>query len=550
MGMSVFLASTDAGANKPAAVEAFMKFCGSASGCSAGGGAPAYFKTVAKDPDNDARLKDLAAKLGVPLRDLYGVSLQQAVGWLNSGKEALLIEEVLSRFGALAAKSDRILIEGADLDGIPAYALQGADAVLAANLAAPVVVISGSGACLAASGVRYHRSQSAQVVAVILTGEATKAEAEAIDTLKDVLVVEAKGGDFSAAVPAVAQKVQQFKSTVVTPKRFEYDLIERARSPKMRIVLPEGDDDRILQAADDILRRGFADLIILGPVEEVKKRAAGLGLANIGKAQLVDVKAAQFRNDLVGKFFELRKAKGITPDQADAQLGDRNWFGTMMVKAGLADGMVSGAAGTTADTIRPALSIIKTKPGCSIASSVFLMCMKDRILVFGDCAINTNPKPQQLAEIAIISAQTAKAFGVEPRVAMLSYSTGTSGTGPDVDDIHEATRLALESAEKLYPGLALDGPMQFDAALDPRTAKGKMPNSKVAGQATVLIFPSLNAGNIGYKAVQRTSGAVAVGPIIQGLNAPVNDLSRGCTVPDIINTVAITAVQAQAEKTR
>jgi phosphate acetyltransferase len=303
-----------------------------------------------------------------------------------------------------------------------------------------------------------------------------------------------------------------------------------------------------LTAADDILRRGFADLVILGQIEAIGKKGAELGLTHLNKAKLVEIKKAPFRKDLIDQFVELRKAKGVTPEQADAQLNDRNWFGTMMVKAGLADGMVSGAAGTTADTIKPALSIIKTKPGCSIASSVFLMCMSDRILVFGDCAINTNPTPQQLAEIAIISAQTAKAFGVEPRVAMLSYSTGTSGTGPDVDAIHEATKIALASAEKLYPGLALDGPMQFDAALDSRTAKSKMPNSSVAGKATVLIFPTLNAGNIGYKAVQRTSGAVAVGPIIQGLKAPVNDLSRGCTVPDIINTVAITAVQAQAEK--
>jgi phosphate acetyltransferase len=210
--------------------------------------------------------------------------------------------------------------------------------------------------------------------------------------------------------------------------------------------------------------------------------------------------------------------------------------------------MVSGADGTTADTIRPALSIIKTKPGCSIASSVFLMCLADRVWVFGDCAINPNPNPQQLAEIAIISAQTAKAFGVDPKVAMLSYSTGTSGTGPDVDMVKEATAIARESAEKLYPGLAIDGPLQFDAAVDPKTGASKMPGSPVAGQATVMIFPDLGAGNIGYKAVQRTAKAVAIGPIIQGLNAPVNDLSRGTLVADIINTVAITALQAMADK--
>ncbi|MDR2302484.1 MAG: phosphate acetyltransferase [Deltaproteobacteria bacterium] len=541
MGKSVFLAATDQAADRPAAVEAFLKCCSA-------GGKAGYFKTVVKDPENSERIKGLAAKLVVAPRELYGLSVQEAVAYLNSGREASLIEEVLGRFSDAASRYDNVLIEGADLVDVVAYVLQGIDAKLAANLASPVVVFSGCGACLAASGVRYYKSESAEVIAVVLAGEASLEEAKGIDILKDVEIFKVAPADFASLTEAISQKVAAFKPTVVTPKRFEYDLIERARSNKQRIVLPEGDDDRILLAADDILRRGFADITILGQVDAVKAKAKELNLTHLDKAELVDVKTAPFRQELVDQFFELRKAKGITPEQADKQLNDRNWFGTMMVKAKKADGMVSGAGGTTADTIRPALSIIKTKPGCSIASSIFLMCMKDKVLVFGDCAINPNPNPQQLAEIAIISAQTAKAFGVEPKVAMLSYSTGTSGTGPDVDAVTEATKIALESAEKLYPGLALDGPMQFDAALDPRTAKGKMPNSKVAGQATVLIFPTLNAGNIGYKAVQRTSGAVAVGPIIQGLNSPVNDLSRGCTVPDIINTVAITANQAQAEK--
>jgi phosphate acetyltransferase len=389
------------------------------------------------------------------------------------------------------------------------------------------------------------KDHKAEVLGLIIVGPDKTKEAAAVPILQGVTVKSAPTGSLVDIPPAFAPQIIAFTPSVVTPKRFEADLIERAKSNKKTIVLPEGDDDRVLAAADDILRRDFANLVILGDPAAIKAKAASLGLNNLDKASLVDIKTAPFRKELVDQFYELRKAKGVTPEKAEAQLLDRNWFGTMMVKAGKADGMVSGAAGTTADTIRPALSIIKTRPGCSIASSVFLMCMSDRVLVFGDCAINTNPTPQQLAEIAVISAQTAKAFGVAPKVAMLSYSTGTSGTGPDVDAVTEATKLALDSAAKLYPELPLDGPMQFDAALDPKTAKSKMPNSKVAGQATVLIFPTLNAGNIGYKAVQRTSGAVAVGPIIQGLNAPVNDLSRGCTVPDIINTVAITAVQAQ-----
>jgi phosphate acetyltransferase len=541
----LFLASTGAAAERPAAVEAFLSFCSGA------GNKPGFFKTVAKDPESNDRLKALAARLGLALRDVYGLSVREAAELLNSGRRAALIEEILTRCAKVAASFDCVVVEGADLEDVVAYVLQDLDADLAANLSLPVVVLNAAGACLAASGVRYHREGKAEVLGVVQAGGATLAELQAHPDLKGLELHALSGpADYASLPPLVAPKLQAFVPTVVTPKRFEYDLIERARAPKQRIVLPEGDDDRILQAADDILRRGFAELVILGQPEAVTAKAKELGLQNLDKAQLVDLKTAAFRKDLVDRFYELRKAKGITPEQADAQLDDRNWFGTMMVKANLADGMVSGAAGTTAATIRPALSIIKTKPGCSIASSVFLMCMADRVLVFGDCAINTNPTPQQLAEIAIISAQTAKAFGVEPRVAMLSYSTGSSGTGPDVDAVHEAVKAAQASAEKLYPGLPLDGPMQFDAALDARTAKSKMPNSKVAGQATVLIFPSLNAGNIGYKAVQRTSGAVAVGPIIQGLNAPVNDLSRGCTVADIINTVAITAVQAQAEKGR
>ncbi|MDR1487699.1 MAG: phosphate acetyltransferase [Deltaproteobacteria bacterium] len=540
MAKSLFLASTGAAAQRPKATEAFLKFCSGSCG------KPGFFKTVASNPENCDRLKDIASKLGLSVRDVYGVSVKEAVNYLNSGREASLIEEVLSRYSQIAARSENVLIEGADLEDAQAYVLQGLDGVLAANLASPVVVLSSGTACLAASGARYYLSQKAEVISVVLSGGATATEAKEIELLKNLEIIQVDPAEYDTLPPTIGPKVQGFTPTVVTPKRFEYDLIERARSSKKRIVLPEADDDRILTAAGDILRRGFADLILLGQVDEIHKKGKELGLTHLDKAQLVEIKSAPFKKDLVDQLVELRKSKGLTPQDADAQLNDRNWFGTMMVKAGLADGMVSGAAGTTAATIRPALSIIKTKPGCSIASSVFLMCMSDRILVFGDCAINTNPTPQQIAEIAIISAQTAKAFGVEPRVALLSYSTGTSGTGPDVDAVHAARKIATESAEQLSPGLAVDGPMPVAAAFDPRTAKGKMPNSKVAGKATVLIFPTLNAGNIGYKAVQRTSGAVAVGPIIQGLNAPVNDLSRGCTVPDIINTVAITAVQAQA----
>ncbi|MDR1035260.1 MAG: phosphate acetyltransferase [Deltaproteobacteria bacterium] len=507
---------------------------------------PGWFKTVVTGADKE-RIASFSAKLGVPEDGLYGIEMSEALELMNRGDLNGVIDRVLAKFHALPPKFSGIPVEGADLDAGGAVGLQALDGILAANLASPVAVVSDCVICCA-TVARVYRDACAEVVQLVLAGDHKDADIERhVAPLGLPLVKIASVAAGKEAFDAVGEKVVAFKATNVTPKRFEFDLIERAKANKQRIVLPEGDDDRILEAADGILRREFADIVILGDPAAIKKKAAELGLKNLDKAELLDIRTAPYRKELVESFTELRKAKGMTPEKAEEQLMDRNWFGTMMVKAGKADGMVSGAAGSTADTIRPALSIIKTRKGSSIASSVFLMCMKDRVLVFGDCAIVTNPTPQQLAEIAVMSARTAAAFGVEPRVGLLSYSTGSSGTGPDVDAVKEAVETAKKSLPELYPDLALDGPMQFDAALDPRTAKSKMPGSPVAGRATVLVFPTLNAGNIGYKAVQRTSGAVAVGPIIQGLNAPVNDLSRGCTVPDIINTVAITACQAQAK---
>jgi phosphate acetyltransferase len=535
----VFVSSPSDSANKAKLLDALLEGCG--GNCAK----PGYFKTIIS-ADDDERLDKFAAKLNLPKEELYGITRDDAVSLLNKGREAEIIETVLEKFNNLKSKFGRIPIEGADLDHPKAFQFQGLDAVLAANLAAPVVIAASCVGC-ATSAIRYFESNDAEVLFTLLLGEFSPADLKDLESRGRFVRAVAKLEDLIPDLPAVAEKVMAFAPTVVTPKRFEYDLIERARSDKKKIVLPEGTDDRILEAADAILRRDFADIVILGDEAEIKKKASELKLSHLDKAEILNVMTAPFRKELVDLFHELRKAKGITPEQAETQLKDRNWFGTMMVKAGKADGMVSGAAGSTADTIRPALSVIKTKKGISIASSVFLMCMKDRVLVFGDCAIVTNPTPQQLAEIAIISAHTAKAFGVEPRVALLSYSSGSSGTGPDVDAVKEAVEIAKKNIPAMYPELALDGPIQFDAAIDPKTGKSKMPGSPVAGQATVLIFPTLNAGNIGYKAVQRTSGAVAVGPVIQGLNSPVNDLSRGCTVPDIINTVAITACQARAK---
>ncbi|MCB1156356.1 MAG: phosphate acetyltransferase [Leptospiraceae bacterium] len=333
------------------------------------------------------------------------------------------------------------------------------------------------------------------------------------------------------------------RSTRLTPKMFEYNLLQKAKSNKQHIVLPEGTEERILKAAEILLKREIVDITLLGDVNKVKEKIDNLGL-HMKQANIINPVQSEYFDEYVKIYCELRKDKGATEDIVRDIIADVNSFGTMMIYMGHADGMVSGAIHTTAQTIRPAFQIVKTKPGSSIVSSVFFMCLEDRVLVYGDCAVNPNPSAEELAEIAISSADTAKAFGIEPRVAMLSYSTGSSGSGSEVEKVREATRIATTKR----PDLSVEGPMQYDAAVDLSVAKTKMPDSKVAGRATVFIFPDLNTGNNTYKAVQRSAKAVAIGPVLQGLNKPVNDLSRGCLVPDIVNTVAITAIQAQAEK--
>ncbi len=380
---------------------------------------------------------------------------------------------------------------------------------------------------IAAARLRAEAA-AASVVAVVLTGGAPALEA-------DVPVLTLPLGEEAAATLRATEA-----PTAVTPLAFQADLIERARAERKRIVLPEPDDDRVLQAAAQVLAAGIADITFVGDADYVAKRAGELGL-DLSAAQVVSVNDPAYLERYAEEFARLRAKKGVTLEQAREKVTDVSYFGTMMVHMGDADGMVSGAAHTTAHTIVPSFQIIKTAPGVSVVSSIFLMAMKDRVWAFGDCAVNPNPTPEQLADIAVTSARTAAQFGVTPRVAMLSYSTGTSGSGPDVDAVVEATRLAREKA----PELAIEGPIQFDAAVDAAVASKKLPGSDVAGKATVFVFPSLEAGNIGYKAVQRSSGALAVGPVLQGLNKPVNDLSRGALVEDIVNTVALTAVQAQ-----
>ncbi|MEC4018431.1 phosphate acetyltransferase [Streptomyces sp. H27-D2] len=342
----------------------------------------------------------------------------------------------------------------------------------------------------------------------------------------------------------------------LTPMMFEHALIERSRTDRRHVVLPEGAEERVLRAAEVLLRRNVCDLTLLGDDSVIRKRAGELGIAlrllesdeisdgTHASARIVDPQTSPLRDRFAELYAKLRAHKGVSFELAHDVVADVSYFGTLRVQEGLADGMVSGAVHSTAATIRPAFEVIKTKPDASIVSSVFFMCLADKVLVYGDCAVNPDPNAEQLADIAIQSAATAAQFGVEPRIAMLSYSTGTSGSGADVDKVRKATELV----RALRPDLPVEGPIQYDAAVDAGVAETKMPGSEVAGQATVLIFPDLNTGNNTYKAVQRSAGAVAVGPVLQGLRKPVNDLSRGALVQDIVNTVAITAIQAQGRQ--
>ncbi|NOR28260.1 MAG: phosphate acetyltransferase [Lutibacter sp.] len=331
-------------------------------------------------------------------------------------------------------------------------------------------------------------------------------------------------------------------SNGLTPRMFQYNLLKRAKKIRKHIVLPEGNDDRIITAVCRLVEMDIVDLTILGDKAKIENKIIRLGLKlDVNKVQIINPIKSEYYQDFSNTLFELRKNKGLTIDMAEDLIGDVSYFGTMMVYKGLADGMVSGAAHTTQHTIKPALQFIKTKPGVSVVSSIFFMCLEDRVSVFGDCAINPNPNAEQLAEIAISSADSSINFGMDPKIAMLSYSSGASGKGADVDIVRRATEIVKE----LRPDLKVEGPIQYDAAVDASVGKLKLPDSEVAGQANVLIFPDLNTGNNTYKAVQRETGALAIGPMLQGLNKPVNDLSRGCTVDDIFNTVVLTAIQAQ-----
>lgn len=462
----------------------------------------------------------------------------------------------------LAREVRRVVIAGMSMEHVLPRLLEGSAVVIAADRAETLLAVT----------MAHEAPTFPQLSAVVLNGDFELSSdverlLDGVDSALPVIrtplgtfdtaqqIVRARGllnaneparldtviGLFQQHVDAalLRTRLELYRGDVRTPIMFSYELFERAAAAHAHIVLPEGEDDRILRAASSLLARGIARLTILGDEAAVRRRGAELGL-KLEAAAVVDPETSPLRERFAAEYARLRAHKGVSLETALERMGDVSYFGTMMVHQGLADGMVSGAAHTTAHTIRPSLEIIKTRPGVSVVSSVFFMALADRVLVYGDCAVNPDPTAEQLADIAISSAETAAQFGVQPRVAMLSYSTGDSGSGADVDKVRRATELARAAR----PDLPIEGPLQYDAAVDPITGASKLPGSPVAGRATVFVFPDLNTGNNTYKAVQRSAGAVAIGPVLQGLNRPVNDLSRGATVEDILNTVAITAVQA------
>ena len=478
--------------------------------------------------------------------------LQQAVnGTLIKGDEALLGREVMSVLVAgmtaehvLERLTDAMAVitpgDRSDvvLAVVSAHAAEGFPSLSAIVLNGGLelhpsiaALVSGLGLRLPIVATALGTFETASAVASA-RGRVTATSQRKIDTALALVDKYVDIGDLLAqlAIPI---------PTVTTPQMFEYQLLDRARSHRKRIVLPEGNDDRILKAAGRLLQRGVADLTILGDEAEIRPRAAELGV-DLVAATVLNPRTSELCDQFAEQYAQLRKRKGVTVEQARETIHDVSYFGTMLVHNDIVDGMVSGAVHTTAHTVRPAFEIIKTRPDVSTVSSIFLMCLADRVLAYGDCAIVPGPTSEQLADIAISSARTAAQFGIDPRVAMLSYSTGSSGIGTDVDKVRTATELVRKRA----PDLLVEGPIQYDAAVEPSVAATKMPDSPVAGRATVLIFPDLNTGNNTYKAVQRSAGAVAIGPVLQGLNKPVNDLSRGALVSDIVNTVAITAIQA------
>lgn len=477
---------------------------------------------------------------GLDGRILFGEQyLNNQVGNISVG--AMQLRNYLTHF-----KENGLVITPGDRADIILGALQ-------ANLSANYPNASGiilSGGLIPEDTILKLIEGLPEVVPIVAVEEGTYFTANQVGAIKPRIYAEntkkinASIQDFETYIPvnALAEKLITFQGKGITPRMFQFNLLQKAREHKKRIVLPEGTDERILRATKELIDAEAVDIVLLGDPDYIEKKVDDLGIElDLSKVSILDPQKSEHFKDYTNTLYELRKHKGVDPTMAADLMSDISYFGTMMVYKGHADGMVSGAVNTTQHTIRPALQFIKTQPNVSIVSSVFFMCLEDRVTVYGDCAINPNPSSDQLAEIAITSAATSLAFGIEPKIAMLSYSSGSSGIGADVEKVREAT----EIVQSRDPQLKVEGPIQYDAAVDKEVGKKKMPDSEVAGEASVFIFPDLNTGNNTYKAVQRETGALAIGPIIQGLNKPVNDLSRGSTVDDIFNTVIITAIQAQ-----
>ncbi|MFK5856608.1 MAG: phosphate acetyltransferase [Bacteroidota bacterium] len=513
--------------------------------------------------DHNIEIISTRFNLNLSYEEMYGVTNNEMLSFHQTGNIDGMYSAILEKYKSLEKKCDFILVEGTDyLSHLSTYEF-GFNLDVANNLGCPIISVF--------SGLDKSISQiteSIQIMKQVLQREkcmqlgmiVNRVVSDEVASIKQILKDIIPDNELGYIIPEsekqpidhldlfmsnvnaieLADKIFNANPQVITPIMFEYVLFKRAKQNRKHIVLPEGSDDRILRAASLLLKKKIVDITILGDQERVTSRADALKISLEG-VSIINPTNNSFTEEYAAEYYKLRKHKGISMETAIETMRDVSYFGTMMVHKGHADGMVSGAVNTTQHTIRPAFEFIKTKPGISIVSSSFFMCLKDRVLVYGDCAVNPNPNAEQLADIAISTAQTAHMFGIEPRIAMLSYSTGNSGKGVEVEKVKEATEIIRQRR----PELKCEGPIQYDAAIDPFVANTKMPNSEVAGKATIFIFPDLNSGNITYKAVQRSASALAIGPVLQGLNKPVNDLSRGCLVADIVNTVVITAIQAQ-----
>ncbi|GAA7093064.1 phosphate acetyltransferase [Helicobacter pylori] len=465
-----------------------------------------------------------------PLEFHSAIDKQKALELASAAQEELPFETILKRYDELQSTHDFVI----NLGYAPKFFLNDLldlNTILAKHLNAPIVAVAQT-SLERLKAMHFHavKKQAPFAVGLFLGEMLEKPNFLSASLCKQQCELEA----------GVVENLLQTKSAIITPLAFQMSLEKKAKKQIKKVVLPESEDERILKAAHRLNAMGTVGLILLGDKEIINSQAKHLNL-NLENTEIIDPNTSHYREEFANNLYELRKSKGLSGQEAKQLVLDKTYFATMLVHSGYAHAMVSGVNHTTANTIRSALQIIKTKPGVSLVSSVFLMCLDTQVLVFGDCAIIPNPSPKELAEIAITSAQSAKQFNIAPKVALLSYATGNSAQGGMIDKINEA----LTIAQRLDPQLEIDGPLQFDASIDKGVAKKKMPNSQVAGQASVFIFPDLNAGNIAYKAVQRSAKAVAIGPILHGLNKPINDLSRGALVEDIINTVLISAIQAQ-----